>query len=394
MSDKTLATQELKPGWKVWRFDQIAFNINDRVEPGDTDLDHYVGLEHLDSESLTIRRWGSPDDVGATKLLFKKGDIILGRRRVYQRKLGVADFDGICSAHAMVLRPKAAVVLPEFLPFFLQSDLFMERAIQISVGSLSPTINWKTLARQEFALPPLAEQRRIAEVLWAVEDELAAVQQLATQAELLRKSMLVDTFSRLEKDKSVKWVRVEQAGEVLMGRQRSPKYDKGISPRPYLRVANVYDGYIDTSDVKEMDFSDEEFEQYRLVPGDILLNEGQSRELVGRSAIFDDDVPNCCFQNTLVRFRPTKVSSGYAHRYFQFCLYTGRFVAVSKQTTSIAHLGVTRFAKMSFPLSRRSQENELIERLENVEQGIAAAAKRLEQIQQLKRAAFTSELSG
>ncbi len=136
MSDKTLATQELKPGWKVWRFDQIAFNINDRVEPGDTDLDHYVGLEHLDSESLTIRRWGSPDDVGATKLLFKKGDIILGRRRVYQRKLGVADFDGICSAHAMVLRPKTAAVLPEFLPFFLQSDLFMGRSIQISVVSL------------------------------------------------------------------------------------------------------------------------------------------------------------------------------------------------------------------------------------------------------------------
>lgn len=394
MSDKTLDTQELKPGWKVWRFDQIAFNINDRVEPGDTDLDHYVGLEHLDSESLAIRRWGSPDDVGATKLLFKKGDIILGRRRVYQRKLGVADFDGICSAHAMVLRPKTEVVLPEFLPFFLQSDLFMERAIQISVGSLSPTINWKTLARQEFALPPLAEQRRIAEVLWAVEDELVALQQLTTQTDSLRKSLLLDTFSCLENDKSVRWVRVEQAGEVVMGRQRSPKYDKGISPRPYLRVANVYDGYIDTSDVKEMDFSEEEFERYRLLLGDVLLVEGHSSaDVVGRSTIFRDEVKDCCMQNTLLRFRSKKASSDFAHQYFRYCLYSGKFSIVAKQTT-IAHLGSSRFAKMRFPLVESSRESEIVERLQSLEQGLQATAKRVEQIQQLKRTAFDFGLLG
>ncbi len=89
--------------------------------------------------------------------MFEKGDIIFGRRRAYQRKLGVAEFDGICSAHAMVLRSKPEVVLPEFLPFVMQSDLFMNRAVEISVGSLSPTINWKTMAIQEFVLPPLPE---------------------------------------------------------------------------------------------------------------------------------------------------------------------------------------------------------------------------------------------
>ena len=78
--------------------------------------------------------------------MFEKGDIIFGRRRAYQRKLGVAEFDGICSAHAMVLRSKPEVVLPEFLPFVMQSDLFMNRAVEISVGSLSPTLIWKTLA--------------------------------------------------------------------------------------------------------------------------------------------------------------------------------------------------------------------------------------------------------
>ncbi|TMW74614.1 type I restriction endonuclease subunit S, partial [Thauera sp. UPWRP] len=125
-----MAEKQLKPGWKVWRFDQIATNVNERVDnPSESGMEHYVGLEHLDSDSLKIRRWGSPDDVEATKLVFRKGDIIFGRRRAYQRKLGVAEFDGICSAHAMVLRAKPDVVLPEFLPFFMQSDVFMNRAV-------------------------------------------------------------------------------------------------------------------------------------------------------------------------------------------------------------------------------------------------------------------------
>ena len=167
----------LKPGWTRVAFGDIAVCVNDRIDnPIDAGVERYVGLEHLDSDSLVIRRWGSPAAVTATKLLFRKGDIIFGRRRVYQRKLAVADFDGICSAHALVLRAKSGAVLPRFLPFFMQSDVFMERAKAISVGSLSPTINWRTLASEEFTLPPLDEQRRLAKLLLAVEAASRALQ--------------------------------------------------------------------------------------------------------------------------------------------------------------------------------------------------------------------------
>jgi hypothetical protein len=74
---------------------------------------------------------GKGSDVIGTKLRFRKGDIIFGRRRAYQRKLAVAEVDGICSAHAMVVRAKPAVVLPEFLPFLMMSDRFMKRAVEI-----------------------------------------------------------------------------------------------------------------------------------------------------------------------------------------------------------------------------------------------------------------------
>jgi len=186
----------LKPGWKVWRFEQMATNVNVRIDnPSESGMDHYVGLEHLDADSLEIRRWGTPDDVEATKLMFKKGDIIFGRRRAYQRKLGVAEFDGICSAHAMVLRAKPDVVLPEFLPFFMQSDLFMNRALEISVGSLSPTINWKTMAAQDFTLPPMAEQKRLVELIGsiaALEEELRTAEREADQLQKAAMQDLLD----------------------------------------------------------------------------------------------------------------------------------------------------------------------------------------------------------
>ena len=157
-------------GWRRLPFGTFAESVNERVEPADAAEEIYVGLEHLDPENLHIRRWGKGSDVIGTKLRFCKGDIIFGRRRAYQRKLAVAEFDGICSAHAMVVRAKPNEVLPEFLPFLMMSDRFMNRAVEISVGSLSPTINWTTLKNEEFDLPPLEQQRHIAEVLWAVDE--------------------------------------------------------------------------------------------------------------------------------------------------------------------------------------------------------------------------------
>jgi len=182
-------------GWTRVRFDQIATQINDRVDnPAEAGVERYVGLEHLDPDSLRIRRWGEPTDVESTKLRFQPGDIIFGKRRVYQRKVAVADFEGICSAHAMVLRAKTGAVLSEFLPFFMQSDLFMERALSISVGSLSPTINWKALAAEEFLLPPIQEQARLVEASLAIEGTVNAYREKIETLSGLRMSFLNDHF--------------------------------------------------------------------------------------------------------------------------------------------------------------------------------------------------------
>ena len=202
-----MSTQSLKPGWKMVKFGDVAQNVAVRVDPADAKTDVYVGLEHLDPSTIHLRQWGHPTDVTGQKLAFKKGDVIFGRRRAYQRKLAVAEFDGICSAHAMVVRAKPKMILPEFLPFFLHSDMFMERAIEISVGSLSPTINWKTLKVQEFPLPPLDDQKRIAEILWAADEVLEKWTEAYRQSESAlnsTRSQILQELSRTEECVSLK----------------------------------------------------------------------------------------------------------------------------------------------------------------------------------------------
>ncbi|ESB44140.1 type I restriction-modification system, endonuclease S subunit [Salmonella enterica subsp. enterica serovar Agona str. SA-1] len=160
-----MTEQQLPEGWQMVKFGDIAKHISKRVEPSETDLKIYVGLEHLDPDSLKIKRHGVPADVEGQKLLVKKGQIIFGKRRAYQRKVAVADWDCICSAHAMVLEENSKMVIPGFLPFFMQSDIFMNRAVAISEGSLSPTIKWKVLAEQVFLFPSKNRQLKMLPIL-------------------------------------------------------------------------------------------------------------------------------------------------------------------------------------------------------------------------------------
>lgn len=171
LQDKIIALDSVdKSTWNIVHFGDIAFNISERVEPHNTDAEIYVGLEHLDSDSIHIRRRGVPSDVKGTKLKVYKGDIIFGKRRAYQRKAAIADFDGICSAHAMVLRANPEGIDQDLFPLFLHSDAFMNRAVEVSEGSLSPTIKWKILSEQQFRLPPMEMQKKLAELLWAVDE--------------------------------------------------------------------------------------------------------------------------------------------------------------------------------------------------------------------------------
>ena len=378
----------------ITRFSSVVhLNTSRSADPLAAGIERFVGLEHITPENLHIRRWGLVADGVTFTNTFKRGQVLFGKRRAYQRKVAFAEFDGVCSSDIYVFESKDPdVLLPELLPFICQTEGFYQHAVKTSAGSLSPRTNWGQLADYEFPLPPLNEQRRIADLLWAVDDSILQTNKLFESLEQLRKSFIVEKFTQLLVG-NAQIVKMTKAGEVLMGRQRSPRYEKGISPRPYLRVANVYDGYIDVSDVKTMDFSDKEFENFGLKYGDVLLVEGHSSaEVVGRSVIYKDEVPGACFQNTLLRFRPYTVSSEFAHYYFRYCLYTKKFSNVAKQTT-IAHLGSTRFSNMKFPLVTAKADEEITSTLNDIEANLVHAQQQISATKNLKNQIFASMLT-
>ena len=188
-------------------------------------------------------------------------------------------------------------------------------------------------------------------------------------------------------------VPIGQTGKVLGGRQRSP-HAIGSSQK-YLRVANVFDGYIDSSDIYEMPFSEEEAKRFLLEPGDILLNEGQSLELVGRSAIYRGDPPNCCFQNTLVRYRAgPDVLPEFAQYTFQNFLRLGKFAAIASQTTSIAHLGAGRFAALPMPVPPLEEQRAIASALSDMDTLLAKLDQLIAKKRDIKQAAMQELLTG
>ena len=135
--------------------------------------------------------------------------------------------------------------------------------------------------------------------------------------------------------------------------------------RPYLRVANVFEDRIDTSDVQSMNFTPREHEIYGLQPADVLLNEGQSLELVGRAALYRGEVPGACFQNTLIRFRAyPAVLPAYALLVFRHYLHAGVFQRIARWTTSIAHLGAARLSAMPFPVPPLQEQQRIVDALD------------------------------
>lgn len=197
-----------------YKFEDIAINSTAKKLPEPSDNEHYIGLEHLDSGNLYVTRWGADTAPIGEKLLMKKGDVLFGKRRAYQKKVGIAPFDGIFSAHGMVLRPKEDVICKEFFPFFISSDYFLNEAIRISVGGLSPTINWKDLRVLEFELPSLEEQRVLADKLWAAYEVKESYKNLLAQTDKLLHAQFEKMFGKETNIKSWKDVLTIRNGKA------------------------------------------------------------------------------------------------------------------------------------------------------------------------------------
>jgi type I restriction enzyme S subunit len=196
------------------------------------------------------------------------------------------------------------------------------------------------------------------------------------------------------------WAAVAQVGEVRLGRQRSPRYHQGPHMRPYLRAANAtWDG-VDLSDIMEMDFPPRVFETYRLKKGDVLLSEASgSPDEVGKPFVWHEEIPDCCFQNTLIRVRLDGLPSSFVYVHFLKDARTGRFAQLSRGV-GIHHLGSTRLAVFPIAIPPLNEQNRIVAEVERrlsvveeLEKQVEAALRRAERLRQaILKHAFEGKL--
>ncbi len=271
-----------------YRFDQIAINSTEKKKPAEEDRFTYLGLEHLDSGTLRVTRFGTEVAPVGEKLVMHKGDVLFGKRRAYQKKVAIAPFDGIFSAHGMVLRPKEDVIDKDFFPLFISSDYFLDAAIKISVGSLSPTINWRDLKELEFELPDLAAQHKLAEILWSINDTMEAYKNLISATDELVKSQFMEQFGSYLGDET-RCATVEQVCTVFADGDWIESKDQADDGIRLIQTGNVGNGvYLDKGE-RARYIDEETFVRLNcteVLPNDILIS--RLPDPVGRACIIPD----------------------------------------------------------------------------------------------------------
>lgn len=153
-----------------------------------------IGLEHLVPEEITLTAWDENSNNTFTKM-FRKGNVLFGRRRAYLKKAAVAPFDGVCSGDITVIKAKPDRILPELLPFIVQNDTLFDFAVGKSAGSLSPRVKWEHLKNFEFELPDMDKQKELAALLWAIDATKKSYRKLIAATDELVKSQFVGHFA-------------------------------------------------------------------------------------------------------------------------------------------------------------------------------------------------------
>lgn len=176
----------------IVRFDEIARECRETFKGSFTDMP-IVGLEHIEPYDMKLKNYEVNVETTFTKQ-FHEGQILFGRRRAYQHKACVATFDGICSGDITVIEPIEGKVYPDLLPFIIQNDDFFEHAIKGSNGALSPRVKWEHMANFELNLPSLAEQKVLAEKLWAAYEVKQSYLKMIAATEAMVKSQFIEMF--------------------------------------------------------------------------------------------------------------------------------------------------------------------------------------------------------
>ena len=386
-----------KEGWTPEAGDQLFDQINDRnPQPGLPVLaitqQHGAIPRHMIDYHVSV----TEKSIESYKVV-QVGDFIISLRS-FQGGIEYSRYHGICSPAYVILRRRGEG-LAAYFRHYLKTDGF----IRILTKNLEGLRDGKMISYAQFSelmlpVPKPVEQKKIADCLSSV-DELIAEQSRKVDALKTHKKGLMQQlfpcegetqprFRFPEFQNAGEWEvkRVDEWGNVLAGKALAVNAPGAL--RPYLRTKNVLDGAIAVSDVLKMPMTDAEFSRFEILNGDILLNEGQSLELVGRASMYRGEFEGrCAMQNQLLRFRSFRSTSPeFAAQAFRKCQKDGTFTSVATKTTSVAHLGSSRFSalELGWPPTL-AEQHRIASCLSSLDTLITAETQKLEALKTHKK---------
>lgn len=381
-----MPAQELPRGWRTVKFGDVVRQIKDRVDPETSGVERYVAGEHLDTDDLRIRRWGTIGDgyLGpAFHMRFKPGQVLYGSRRTYLRKVAVAEFDGICANTTFVVEPSTPRLLPEYLPLVMTTEAFHAHSVEQSRGSVNPYINFRDLEWYKFPLPPIEQQSAIVEALAVAAHQILAHERVveasttllgATAASRLF-GVTAGTAPTDELDQAplpVGWVykRAEEVCDAPVVSGITPKGGEvGASPGcPFIKVGNLrFDGSLEFSD-HDAFLNPTAFGSTRSLhvrPGDVLTN--IVGPPLGKVSIVPPELPAALINQAIVRFRPADdVWRTWLASYLMTPQVKGWLLAKSKKTSGQRNINASTCASLPIPVPTEGEMLEIVELLDAV----------------------------
>jgi len=401
-------------GWNTRYFGEVAQIVMGQSPDSKYYSEEEVGLPFLQGCAEFTERFPTPNIYCSQFKKIAISGAILFSVRAPVGKTNLADRDYIIGRGLAAL--SAYAISQNYLHYYL---IYSENDFRnASQGSTFEAINSKELTNWVIKFPELPEeQKQIAEVLSTIDRAIAQTEAIIAKQQRIKTGLMQDLLTkgidengniRSEathefKDSAIGRIPVEwevrkipEAGDLKLGRQTAPKYQVGINPCLYLRVVNIYNGQLDLRDIKTMDFTVNEFNTYCLKYGDVLLTEGDlvSAMNVGRSAIFRGEIERCCFQNSLIRFRPfTQASSEFFHFLFCYLRSVGYFANATMATT-VFHLSVGRLQELCMSLPPKLEQIRIAKILSQQDKNINIESKKHEKLILLKTGLMQDLLTG
>jgi type I restriction enzyme S subunit len=322
---------------------------------------HVVGLEHIESGDIHLRRSASIEEGTTFTKKFGKGDVLFGRRRAYLKKAAKANFEGICSGDITVMRVKEELLIPELLPFIVKNENFFDHAITHSAGGLSPRVKFKDLANYEFLLPPREQQAKIAELLWALDESSEKNNALKYSLEISYLSLLNSIFEKNTSFTKLKEIKIN--------------YFKGLSANEditgesmLIPSGGVFPRFLKKEKIKKVNISNESSNKKILCKDDILFNTG-GKGTLGRSHFFNTSNGNfyCDTFVLVIRVNDDNFLNKYIYHVFQSNSIFNQITKYTKGTTGITSIATDSIKNFEIPALKKETQKQFVKRLDSIE---------------------------